>query len=57
MVKSTTLKSKTFWAGIVSVVTGVGMVIQGDVGNGVMTAVMGVLAIVGRDAISKVQAQ
>lgn len=55
MFNKNTLKSKTFWTGIASVVTGIGLIVSGDVANGATTVVLGLLAITGRDAISKVQ--
>jgi hypothetical protein len=49
------LKTKTFWGGIASVATGVSLIIQGDLGNGITTIVLGTLAIFGRDAISGIE--
>lgn len=47
------LSSKTFWSGLAGIATGVGLIIQGDIGNGATTIVMSVLAICGRDALAK----
>lgn len=55
MIASKTLKSKTFWAGIASVATGIGLIVAGDVLNGINMVGMGVLAVCGRDAVSKLQ--
>ena len=52
-----TFKTKTFWTGMVGVITGVGLIVQGDIANGAMTTIMSLLAIFGRDAISKTQQQ
>jgi hypothetical protein len=49
-----TLKSKTFWAGLASIVTGAGLVYMGNTSEGVQTIILGVLAIFGRDAIAKI---
>lgn len=51
-----TFKTKTFWVGLAGIVAGVGMIVaQGDIAGGAQTIVIGLLAIVGRDAITKVQ--
>lgn len=50
-----TWKSKTFWGGIAAIATGAGLIVAGDVVSGVQTITLGVLAIFGRDAVSKIQ--
>ena len=47
------LSTKTFWSALAGIVTGVGLIVSGDVGNGATTIVLSVLAICGRDAIAK----
>jgi hypothetical protein len=47
------LKSKTFWAGLVSVVSGIGLVVQGEMADGAQLIVTGLLAIFLKDAINK----
>ena len=50
------LKSKTFWGGIGSIVSGVSVIATtGDYPSGIQLVVLGVLAIFGRDAIRKVE--
>lgn len=44
-------KTKTFWGGIVAIVSGVGMIAMGDVVTGGQTVVGGFIAIFVRDAI------
>lgn len=53
MINSQTFKTKTFWAGLISVISGIGLAVQGDIASGAQTALMGLLAICGRDAITK----
>jgi hypothetical protein len=48
------IKTKTFWGGLTSIVTGIGIVVCGDKITGVQTIILGVLAIFARDAIAKV---
>lgn len=45
------LRTKTFWSGVGSIATGIGIVISGDTAQGAALIVMGILAICGRDAI------
>lgn len=52
-----TLKTKTFWAGVVTIVTGIGMYACGDHVDGIQAIITGIITIVGRDAITKLQAQ
>lgn len=49
------LKTKTFWGGLASVLTGVGLIVAGDVGTGIEAVILGVLAITGRDAVRKLE--
>lgn len=51
--KKETFLSKTFWAGIAGIATGIGMITQGAVVEGVQTITVAVLAIFGRDAVAK----
>lgn len=44
-------KTKTFWGGIVAIVSGVGMIAMGDVVTGGQTVIGGFIAIFVRDAI------
>ena len=45
-------KTKTFWGGVVAVVTGVGLLVTGDVPNGMQTILGGIAMIFMRDAIA-----
>lgn len=47
------LKTKTFWAGVASIATGVGMILAGDTPQGINAIVAGVVAICVRDGIKK----
>ena len=49
-----TLKSKSFWAGLAMVVSGIGMLVMGQPAEGIQTIAGGVITIFVRDAISKV---
>jgi len=46
------VKSKTFWTGIVGIVTGAGMLVQGD-HAGVQVILTSLIGIFVRDAIAK----
>lgn len=48
-----TFKSKTFWTGMAAIVTGVGLIVMGNVPEGIQTIGGGIVAIFIRDAISK----
>lgn len=48
------IKTKTFWGGVAGIVSGIGLIVGGDVGNGVTAIIMGIVAITGRDAIAKI---
>ena len=48
-------KTKTFWGGVATVATGVGIAGAGDLATGGQTIMIGILAIFGRDAVRKVQ--
>ena len=54
MFSKKTLKSKTFWLGIVLVAKGIIHVAQGDTQNGVEDIRNGMILIVARDAVSKI---
>ena len=49
------LRTKTFWGGVVSVVSGIGLIVQGETSEGVQLIAGGVLAIFIRDAVRKTQ--
>ena len=46
------IKSKAFWTGVAAIVTGVGLLIQGDQTTGVQTIFGGLATIFIRDAIA-----
>ena len=48
------LKTKTFWGGLAAIATGCGLVLAGDVPQGVNAIVSGLLAIFVRDGIRKI---
>lgn len=48
-------KTKTFWTGIASVATGIGMILAGEVPDGMQMIFIGFVAICGRQAITKIQ--
>jgi hypothetical protein len=47
------IKTKTFWGGVAMIMTGVGLVVTGDVPEGVQTIGAGIVAIFMRQAIGK----
>ena len=47
-------KQKTTWTGVAGIATGVGLIISGDVSTGIQTALVGLMAIFGRQAVNKV---
>lgn len=49
-----TFKSKTFWGGIASVASGVGLIVTGEIPEGINLIGIGIIAIFGRDAIAKI---
>jgi len=50
---SRNIKKKTFWAGIATIATGIASIVAGDVPGGINFIMLGVLAICGRDALTK----
>lgn len=46
-------QTKTFWGGVISCLTGVGMICVGDVATGTQTILTGIMAVFVRDAIKK----
>ncbi len=54
MCSKSLLKRKTFWAGLGSIATGIGMIVVGQVPEGIQMIGGGVLAIFMRDGIEKV---
>ncbi len=46
-------KQKTIWTGIAGIVTGIGLVISGDMNTGVQTILIGISTITMRQAIAK----
>lgn len=53
MLQQATLKSRSFWTGAAMIVTGVGLIVVGDVAQGIQTIAGGLVTIFVRDAISK----
>ena len=51
------LKTKTFWGGLAAIATGVGLILTGDVPQGINAVVTGVLAILVRDGVRKINEQ
>ncbi|MFP4379464.1 MAG: hypothetical protein ACLFUS_03090 [Candidatus Sumerlaeia bacterium] len=49
------VQTKTFWGGIAAIATGVGMIVTGDLPQGINTVVTGFMAILVRDGIRKVE--
>ena len=51
------VRSKTFWAGIAGLVAAIGGVVTGEMstGQGIQTALIAVLGVFGRDAVSKIE--
>ncbi|NQU43918.1 hypothetical protein HQ520_11585 [bacterium] len=47
------MKTKTFWGGLAAIATGVGLIISGDVPQGLNALVTGLLAIFVRDGVRK----
>jgi uncharacterized membrane protein len=52
---SSVLKTKTFWGGIATIATGIGLMVTGHVPEGAQTLAIGVLAVFGRDAVAKLE--
>lgn len=50
-----TLKTKSFWVGLGTVVYGVTLIAQGNVEVGIPTVMGGLAVMAGRDAISKIE--
>ena len=49
-------KRKTTWGGIVSVISGIGMIIgSGNLNDGIGYIITGILVITGRDALAKLE--
>ncbi len=53
--KGDLFKTKTFWGGLAAVLTGVGLVVAGDVPQGINAIATGLLAIFVRDGLRKVE--
>lgn len=49
-----TFKTKTFWIGLASICTGIGLVVAGQHEQGITLIVQGALAIMIRDGIQKI---
>ena len=45
------IKTKTFWGGLASILTGAGLIVAGDVPGGINAVALGVIAIFIRDGI------
>jgi len=52
--KQNLLKTKTFWGGIAAIVTGVGLIVAGDVPSGINAIITGVVAVFIRDGVAKI---
>jgi hypothetical protein len=48
------LTTKTFWGGVAAIATGVGLVLTGNVPEGINAIVTGLLAILMRDGVRKI---
>lgn len=55
--QNVTFKSKTFWAGVAMIATGIGLWVNGNPEQGIQTIIGGITAIFIRDGISKVEAR
>lgn len=53
MFRKETLRTKSFWGGLAAVITGIGLIVAGDLPTGVQTIAGGILAIFIRDGIAK----
>lgn len=53
VLQQSTLRSRSFWTGAAMIVTGVGLIVAGDVAQGIQTIAGGLVTIFVRDAISK----
>lgn len=53
MLQKGTVRSKTFWSGVIGIVAGVGLIAQGMTKEGIEAIVAGVVAIFLRDGIEK----
>lgn len=49
-----TFKTKTFWGALATIATGIGLYVTGNKAEGIQTIIIGVLAIFGRDALTKI---
>ena len=51
------IRSKTFWAGVAGLIAAVGGVATGEMSTaqGIQTALIAVLGVFGRDAVSKIE--
>jgi hypothetical protein len=47
------LTTKSFWAGLASIATGIGLIIEGQVPEGIQLIIAGIITITLRDAIAK----
>ena len=47
------VKTKTFWGGIASIATGIGMIVSGDTEQGIQMITLGIISIFLRDAVRK----
>jgi hypothetical protein len=53
--KKKLVQTKTFWGGLATVLTGVGLVVAGDVPQGINAIATGLLAIFVRDGVRKME--
>jgi hypothetical protein len=48
-------KTKTFWAGLASIMTGIGLIVNGELATGLELVAGGIVAITLRDGIRKAE--
>lgn len=53
--QSNTFKTKQFWCGLGTVLTGVGFIVSGSIPEGAVLIMNGLNSIMNRDAITKVE--
>ena len=53
LITGKTLTTKTFWGGVASIATGVGLIVTGEVVEGLQLIGTGIIAIFLRDAVTK----
>jgi hypothetical protein len=48
-------KTKTFWGGVATIATGIGLYMAGEEVEGIQTALAGLMVIFGRHAVKKIE--